>query len=66
MKIYAFVAQLFLALALLGWIGWIITRFTGPIHKVSYEGMLTFSLSCLAFATAVSLIKLAFFEKKGA
>ncbi len=65
MKAYSIAGQIFLALALLGWIGWIVTRFTGPIFRVSYEGLHELSITCLIFAIAISLIKLAFSEKKG-
>ena len=65
MKIYAIASQFFLVLALLGWIGWMFTRFRGLVFGVSYEGMHVFVITSLIFAIAISLVKLAFFEKKG-
>ena len=64
MKSYGTISQVFLLLALLGWIGWLVTRFTGPLLKVSYEGFYVFTTSCLLFAIAISLVKLALAEKK--
>ena len=40
------------------------TRFRGLIFGVSYEGMHVFIITALTFAIAISLVKLAFFEKK--
>jgi hypothetical protein len=59
MKSYGIAGQFFLLLAFLGWIGWLATRFSGPIFKVSYEGFYLFTTTCLMFAIAISLIKLA-------
>ena len=64
MKIYGVAGQVFLALALLGWIGWLVTRFSGTVFKVSYEGFHVFATTCLLFAIAISLMKLALAEKK--
>jgi len=64
MKIYAIAGQSFLVLALLGWIGWIYTRFRGPVIGVSSEGMHLLIITSLTSAIAISLIKIAFFEKK--
>ena len=64
MKSYAIAGQIFLGLALLGWIGWLVTRFTGPVLGISFEGMHAFAITCLTFAIAVSLIKIALGEKK--
>ena len=64
MKIYRIAAQIFLLLALLGWIGWIIARFSGPVFAVSYDGFDGFTTICLFFAIAISLVKLAFTEKR--
>jgi hypothetical protein len=63
MKTYGLVGQVFLLLALLGWIGWIVTRFSGAIYKVSYEGFHLFATTCLLFSIAISLIKMAFSER---
>jgi uncharacterized metal-binding protein len=64
MKSYGIAGQVFLLLALLGWIGWLATRFSGPILKVSYEGFYLFTTTCLMFAIAISLIKLALGERE--
>lgn len=64
MKIYGIAGQIFLLFALLGWIGWLITRFTGPVSGISFEGFYVFTTSCLFFAIAISLVKLAFSEKR--
>jgi hypothetical protein len=64
MKSYGIAGQVFLALALLGWIGWIVTRFSGPVFKVSYEGFHLLTTTCLLFAIALSLIKIALAERK--
>jgi hypothetical protein len=63
-KNYGIASQVFLLLALLGWIGWITTRFTGPVFKVSFEGFYLFTTTCLLFVIAISLVKLALGEKK--
>jgi hypothetical protein len=60
MKSYGIAGQVFLLLALLGWIGWLATRFSGPVFGVSYEGFYLFTAACLFFAIAISLVKLAF------
>lgn len=59
MKSYGIAGQVFLLLALLGWIGWLATRFSGPVFDISYEGFYLFTTTCLMFAIAFSLIKLA-------
>jgi hypothetical protein len=64
MKTYGIAGQIFLLLALLGWIGWLATRFRGPIFTVSYEGFYLFTTTCLLFAIAISLIKLALVERR--
>ena len=64
MRSYGIASQVFLMLALLGWIGWLATRFSGPVFKVSYEGFYLFATSCLFFAIAISLVKLALSERK--
>jgi hypothetical protein len=64
MKSYGIASQVFLLLALLGWIGWLATRFSGPVLKISYEGFYLFTTTCLFFTIAISLIKLALAEKK--
>ncbi len=64
MKSYGIAGQVFLILALLGWLGWLATRFTGPVFKVSYEGFYLFTTTCLLFAIALSLVKLALAERK--
>ncbi len=64
MKSYGIAGQVFLVLALLGWIGWLATRFTGPVMKVSYEGFYLFTTTCLLFAIALSLIKLALADRR--
>jgi hypothetical protein len=64
MKSYGIAVQIFLLLALIGWIGWLVTRFSGPVIKISYQGFNVFSTNCLLFAIAISLIKLAFADKK--
>lgn len=64
MKGYGIAGQVFLLFALLGWIGWLITRFSGSVAGISYEGFYVFTTSCLFFAIAISLVKLAFTEKR--
>jgi hypothetical protein len=64
MKSYGIASQVFLLLALLGWIGWIATRFSGPVFKVSYEGFYLFTTTCLMFAIAIGLVKLALADNK--
>ena len=64
MKSYGIASQVFLLLAFLGWVGWMTTRFSGPILKVSYEGFYLFTSTCLLFAIAISLIQLALAEKR--
>ncbi len=64
MKGYGIAAQVFLLLALLGLAGWLATRFSGPIFGISFEGFYLFMSTCLLFAIAISLIKLALAEKK--
>jgi hypothetical protein len=64
MKKYGIISQVFLLLALLGWLGWIVTRFAGPVMKVSHEGFHVLFTSCLFFAIAISLVKLAFAGKE--
>jgi hypothetical protein len=64
MKHYGIASQVFLFLALLGLIGWIASRFSGPIFKISYEGFYVFTTTCLFFTIAISLIKLALTERK--
>lgn len=64
MKSYGIACQVFLVLALVGWIGWLATRFIGPVFRVSYEGFYLFTTSCLLFAIALSLIKLALAARK--
>jgi hypothetical protein len=64
MKIYGIAGQVFLLLALLGWIGWLVTRFSGPVLKVSYEGFHLFATTCLLFTIALSLIKIALAERE--
>jgi hypothetical protein len=60
MKIYGIAGQVSIVLAFLGFLGWVGTRFIGPISGVSYEGFHVFTTTCLFFAIALSLIKLAF------
>jgi hypothetical protein len=50
----------FLALAVIGFIGWVGVRFTRSILGVSYEGFLLLTVIALAFAVALSLFELAF------
>jgi hypothetical protein len=54
-KALAVMAQFFLALGLLSWVAWIYTRFRGPIGRVSYEGFLILTLTCLGFVIASAL-----------
>ncbi len=58
-------AQAFLVLSLLSWLGWLITRFTGPIAKVSYEGFLMLTVTSVAFVIAISLYRLTLTRKPG-
>jgi len=57
-------ALAFLGMSLIGWIGWIVTRFWHPILGVSHEGFLIMTLLSLAFVTAFSLIELVFEMRK--
>lgn len=52
-------AQAFLVVAVVSWLGWIYTRFMGPIAKVSYEGFLNLTFTCLAFAAVSALCLMA-------
>jgi hypothetical protein len=54
----------FLALSVIGLIGWILVRFTRPILGVSHEGFLLLTLISLAFVIALSLFELAFQPRK--
>ena len=65
MKSYSIAGQIFLLLALLSWFGWIITRFSGPILKVSYQGFQAFAVIALIFVIAISLSQLALTNAKG-
>lgn len=64
MKSYGIAGQVFLLLALLGWIGWLVTRFSGSVFGVSYEGFYLFTITCLLFAIAIGVTKLALADKK--
>lgn len=48
----------FLALAVIGFIGWVGVRFTRPILGVSHEGFLLLTLIALGFVVALSLTEL--------
>jgi hypothetical protein len=63
MKIYGIAGQIFVFLALLGLVGWMATRFVGPILKISYEGFHAFTTTCLLFAIAFSLVRLTLSDK---
>jgi hypothetical protein len=54
----------FIALALIGFVGWIAVRFTKPILGVSHDGFLILTLISLGFVIALSLIELVFQAKK--
>ena len=54
----------FLALSLVGFIGWIGVRFTRSVFGVSHEGFLLLILVSLAFVIAICLIEIAFPGKK--
>ncbi len=58
-------AQAFLVISLLSWLGWLITRFTGPIGKISYEGFLMLTLTSVGFVIAISLCRLTLTGKSG-
>ncbi len=57
-------ALAFLAISLVGWVGWIVARFWHPILGVSHEGFLILTLLSLAFVTAFSLVELVFELRK--
>jgi hypothetical protein len=50
----------FLALSLVGLLGWIATRFWHPILGVSHEGFLVLAWLSLAFVAALCLYDLAY------
>jgi len=54
----------FLAVSVIGFIGWVAVRFTKPVLGVSHEGFLILTLISLGFVIALSLIELAFPIKK--
>jgi len=62
--IYRYGSQFFLGLATLAFLGWLYTRFLGPIFGVSYEGFWMLTSLSLTFVIAVSLVQLAFEKKK--
>ncbi len=65
MKIYAIASQLFLGLALLGFLGWIYGRFQGTaVIGVSYEGFLLLTNTALMFVIAIALVGLVMAHKK--
>ncbi len=55
----------FLALSAVGFIAWVVVRFTQPIMGVSHDGFLLLTLISLGFVIALSLIEIAFPAKKG-
>jgi hypothetical protein len=52
-------ALAFLALAVIGLIGWVAVRFTRPILGVSHDGFLLLTAISLGFAIAINLTELA-------
>jgi hypothetical protein len=63
MQIYRTASLAFLVLAIAGLLGWVVTRFTGPILSVSHEGFLLLTSTALMFVIGIALIYIAF-EKK--
>ncbi len=57
-------ALAFLAVSLVGLIGWVVARFTRPIFGVTNEGFMVLILISLGFTTALSLFELAFPSQK--
>jgi uncharacterized membrane protein len=64
MKSYRVVNLVFLILSLLGFAGWIVSRFVGPVLGVSYMGFHDFTMVNIFFVIAISLTELAFSQKR--
>ncbi len=63
--VYRIASQIFLGLAVIAFIGWIIARLRyQPIFGVSYEGFLLVATTCVGFVIAIALYQLAFENKK--
>ena len=55
---YKIAIQVFLALAGLGLLGWIATKFTRPIFHIGPDGFLLWTLTMLAFVIALCLVQM--------
>ena len=63
--VYRIASQIFLGLAVIGFIGWVIGRLMfRPIFGVSYDGFLLLATTCVGFVIAIALYQLAFENKK--
>jgi len=57
--VYRIAVQVSLAISLLGLLGWIISKFMGPLMKIGPDGFHLWTNTCLGFAIAFCLAQIA-------